>query len=60
MTIFPTHFYDCEVLHINLFLTEYLLTITNKHLIILDMTSVIYQKFQYIYMHIICVSNNVF
>jgi hypothetical protein len=61
MTIFPTHFYDFEVLRISLFLTECLLTITNKHLtIILDVTFVIYKKFHYIYMHIICVLNNVF
>jgi len=56
MTIFPSHFYGFEVLRMSLFVTECLLTITNTHLnIILDVTSVIYQKFQYIYIHIICV-----
>jgi len=40
----------------SLFLTDCLLTIINTHLtIILDVTSAIYQKFQYTYMHIICV-----
>jgi hypothetical protein len=61
MKWFPTHFYYFEVLRINLFLTECILNITKTHLTItLYMTSVIYQKFQYIYTPVICVLNNIF
>ena len=57
----PTHFYDFEVLWFRVFVTECSLIITNRHLpTIVNMKSVIFQKFQYIYLSFICDLTNVF